>query len=215
MGYTRAMKIPTAPESPAEPLFLGGHPALDFLNTLFGPDDRQVETIGSGRAFLDWLVAASLLDETVSARLPRRFGEEALDGAAAEARKFREWARTWLMRWRAAPHRDYSSELSALNKMLARESCHREVVAAGEGLKVTARPRLEQANALVALAAGPIAALVTEEQATLVRSCAGANCSLWFLDRTKSHRRLFCSAAVCGNRAKVQAFRVRASQSGD
>ena len=82
--------------------------------------------------------------------------------------------------------------------MLARESCHREVVAAGEGLKVTARPRLEQANALVALAAGPIAALVTEEQATLVRSCAGADCSLWFLDRTKSHRRLFCSAAVCG-----------------
>ena len=196
-----------------KPLFLGGHPAMDFLNTLFGPDGQQTETIGSGRAFLDWLVAAGLLDATVGARLPRRFGEEALDDAAAEARKFREWARSWLMRWRAAPRRDYSSELSALNKMLARETCHREVVAAGKGLKVTARPRLEQANALVALVAGPIAALVTEEQAALVRSCTGAGCSLWFLDRSKSHRRLFCSAAVCGNRAKIAAFRARASQS--
>src|SRR5688572_18582500 len=206
MGYTCLMTAPTAPERSVKPLFLGGHPAMDFLNTLFGPDGQQAETIGSGRAFLDWLVAAGLLDATVGARLPRRFGEEALDGAAAEARTFREWAR-------AAPRRDYSSELAALNKVLARETCHREVVAAGKGLRMTARPRLAQVNALIALVAGPIAALVTEEQAALVRSCAGAACSLWFLDRSKSHRRLFCSAAVCGNRAKVAAFRARASQS--
>lgn len=213
MGYTCVMTAPTAPERSVKPLFLGGHPAMDFLNTLFGPDGQQAETIGSGRAFLDWLVGAGLLDATVGARLPRRFGEEALDGAAAETRAFREWARSWLIRWRAAPRRDYSSELAALNKVLAREACHREVVAAGKGLRVTTRPRLEQANALIALVAGPIAALVTEEQAALVRSCGGADCSLWFLDRSKSHRRLFCSAAVCGNRAKVAAFRARASQS--
>ena len=97
--------------------------------------------------------------------------------------------------------------------MLARETCHREVVVAGKGQKVTARPRLEQANAQVALVAGPIAALITEEQAALVRSCAGADCSLWFLDRSKSHRRLFCSAAVCGNRAKVAAHRRRRKES--
>ena len=182
---------------------------MDFLNTLFGPDGQQTETIGSGRAFLDWLVAAGLLDPTVGARLPRRFGEEALDDTAAEARRFREWARSWLKRWRAAPRRDYGSELSALNKLLERETCHREVVATGKELTVTTRPRLEQANALVALVAGPVADLVTEEQAALVRSCAGESCSLWFLDRSRSHRRLFCSAAACGNRAKVAAFRAR------
>lgn len=208
------MTKPSAPGRPAQPLFLGGHPALDFLNTVFGPDGQQAETIGSGRAFLDWLVAAGLLDAAVGARLPRRFGDAALDGAAAEARKFREWARAWLLRWRAAPRRDYGSELSTLNKALGRESCHREVVAAGGRLEVTARPRLEQASALVALVAGPIAALVTGEQAALVRSCSGAGCSLWFLDRSKSHRRQFCSPAVCGNRAKVAAFRARALQSG-
>ncbi len=202
------MDTATAPET--QPLFLGGHPAMDFLNTLFGPAGRQAETIGSGQAYLDWLVTAGLLDGAVAARLPRRFGEEALDAAAAEARRFREWARSWLTRWRAAPRRDYRSELLALNRVLARETCHREVVAAGKRLTVAARSRLEQASALVALAAGPIAALVSEEQAALVRSCAGADCSLWFLDRSKSHGRRFCSAAVCGNRAKVAAFRARA-----
>ncbi len=181
---------------------------------MFGPEGQQAETIGNGRAFLDWLVAAGLLDATVAARLPRKFGDEALDAAAAEARKFREWARAWLIRWRASPRRDYSSELSALNKLLARETSYREVIAEGKDLKVTARPRLEQADALVALVAGPIAALVSEEQAALVRSCAGADCSLWFVDRSKAHRRLFCSASACGNRAKVAAFRARASRSG-
>nr|WP_254214234.1 CGNR zinc finger domain-containing protein [Burkholderia multivorans] len=32
---------------------------------------------------------------------------------------------------------------------------------------------------------------------------------LWFLDRTKSHRRRWCSKALCGNRQKVAAFRRR------
>ena len=105
-------------------LFLGGHPAHGLPEHAV----RARRAAGSRRSAAaalswDWLAAAGLLDATVGARLPRRFGEEALDGAAAEARTFREWARSWLMRWRAAPRRDYSSELSALSKVLARESC--------------------------------------------------------------------------------------------
>jgi predicted RNA-binding Zn ribbon-like protein len=30
---------------------------------------------------------------------------------------------------------------------------------------------------------------------------------LWFFDRTKSHRRRWCSMAVCGNRHKAARFR--------
>ena len=46
----------------------------------------------------------------------------------------------------------------------------------------------------------------------LLKACAGADCTLWFLDRTKAHRRMFCSATACGNRAKVAAFRRRAQR---
>ena len=76
------------------PLFLGNHPAIDFLNTEFSPDGKTVETIGDGRAFLDWLVGAGLLEEAVAARYLRRFGVKALDSTAAEARRVREWARS-------------------------------------------------------------------------------------------------------------------------
>lgn len=191
------------------PLFIGSHPAIDFLNTALAPNGQPIETIGDGRAYLDWLVAAELLDEPSAMRLKRRFGMKALDAAAAEARRLREWARAWLERWRAAPEDDYAAEIALLNKWLARDARSPEVVSGEEGLEIVERPRLDDAEALVALVASPLAALITQEQAALVKHCAGPDCTLWFLDRTKAHRRLFCSASGCGNRAKVSAFRER------
>ncbi len=190
-------------------LFLGSHPAVDFLNTALAPQGTPIETIGNGRAFVDWLVAARLLDRATASKVERRFGMKALDASAAEARRVREWTRDWLSRWRTAPQGDYRAEVAALNKLLEREPVRREVVTAGADLKVVERPCIEAANALLGLVAMQIAALVTEEQPSLLKHCTGSGCTLWFLDRTKAHRRLFCSTSVCGNRAKVSAFRKR------
>lgn len=191
------------------PLFVGSHPAIDFLNTALAPGGEPIETIGDGKAYLEWLVAAGLLDEARAAKLARRFGVKALDAAALEARKVREWVRTWLTAWRADPQRDYGEEIGALNKLLAREMLSREVTAAGDGLEMVEVAHIETAESLIALVAVQLAALITQEQAALVKACAGPACTLWFLDRTKAHRRLFCSASGCGNRAKVAAFRER------
>ncbi|WP_246856811.1 CGNR zinc finger domain-containing protein [Brenneria corticis] len=58
---------------------------------------------------------------------------------------------------------------------------------------------------------GPIAelaaSLISEKSFELVRKCEHPECSLWFYDRTKAHRRRWCSMALCGNRAKVARFR--------
>ncbi len=191
------------------PIFIGSHPAIDFLNTALAPDGALIETIPDGRALLDWLVGAGLLEAPAATRLSRRLGARTVDDAASEARKLREWARAWLKRWRAAPDRDYTKELTALNKLLEGASFDREVIAAGGVMSLRARPRVDNARELLGLLAAEIANLLTQEQAELVKSCAGPGCTLWFLDRTKAHRRLFCSPAVCGNRAKVAAFRKR------
>jgi predicted RNA-binding Zn ribbon-like protein len=190
-------------------LFLGSHPAVDFLNTAFAPNGRQIETIPDGRALLDWMVGAGLLKEADAARLARRAGSAALDSAAQEARKVREWARRWLERWRAGPDDDFDEEIAALNKLLARATWRDEVVVNDEGAKTLATIHDIDPDALVALIARQIAALITQEDASLLKSCSGSGCTLWFLDRTKAHRRLFCSATACGNRAKVAAFRQR------
>ena len=139
----------------------------------------------------------------------RRFSRKALDTAAHEARDVREWARRWLTAWRANPARDYSEELESLNKLLAREDRERELVVVKRRLALVDRSRIADASALLAPIAVAIAQLVSQEDPALVKACAGADCTLWFLDRTKAHRRMFCSAAACGNRAKVAAFRLR------
>lgn len=58
----------------------------------------------------------------------------------------------------------------------------------------------------VALAA---AELIAKGDFDLVRKCEHPECSLLFYDRTKSHRRRWCSMALCGNRHKVAEFRKR------
>ncbi|MFI4982934.1 MAG: CGNR zinc finger domain-containing protein, partial [Nevskiales bacterium] len=54
-----------------------------------------------------------------------------------------------------------------------------------------------------------VASLLAQGDFTLVRTCESSDCTLWFHDHTKSHRRRWCSMAQCGNRQKVAAFRAR------
>ena len=190
-------------------LFLAGHPAIDFLNSAYAPAGQRIETLVDGRALLEWMARAKLLDEDESAALERRFTRKALDAVAEEARGVREWARAWLTAWRANPARDYSDEIAVLNRLLARETRGRELIVVKRRLALLDRSRFAHAKALLAPIAVEIARLVTQEDPALIKACAGADCTLWFLDRTKAHRRMFCSAAACGNRAKVAAFRLR------
>lgn len=198
--------------TPSPFLFVAGHPAIDFLNSAYAPGGVPIETLGDGRALLDWMAGAGLLDPNEAARLAKRCTRKALDAAAEEARAVREWARTWIDAWRANPARDYGEEVAALNKLLARESRGRELVATRRRLELIERPHFTDARDLIAPIALEIARLVTQEDPSLVKACGGADCTLWFLDRTKAHRRVFCSASACGNRAKVAAFRRRAQR---
>jgi predicted RNA-binding Zn ribbon-like protein len=192
-----------------EPLFVGGHPAIDFLNTSFFPRGERVETLGDGEAFLEWLIRADLLSESAAASLKRALGVRGLDAVAAEARAIRDWTSNWISRWSPAPDEDYRPELRRLNGLLRKARYHRELVSKKGRWQLIDRRDIESGEDVLALLAMQIGLLVTSEDPTLIKRCAGKECTLWFLDRTKAHRRLFCSATVCGNRAKVAAFRAR------
>ena len=199
-----------------KPLFLGSHPAMDFLNTRPTPRGAPIELVGDGTSYAAWLDEARLLPATTASALKRRFGAAALDEAAAEARDLREWARDWIARWRDAPGGAYRTELRRLNHLMARATCYPELVITKDaGFQLTDRWRIDSADELIAVVAAQIASLVATEEPALVKRCAGPGCTLWFVDRTKAHRRLFCSATVCGNRAKVAAFRERQRGGGD
>lgn len=192
-----------------DPLFLGGHRAIDFINTTFCPEGERVEVIGNGAAFVDWLIRANLLTDTAAARLKRRLGVQGLDAAASEARALRDWASSWIERWSRDPDGDYGTEVRRLNGLLHHGGYHRELVTEGNHLQLRECSNTDSGDDLLAAIATQIALLITSEAPTLVKSCAGPGCTLWFLDRTKGHRRAYCSASACGNRAKVAAFRAR------
>ena len=194
-------------------LFLGSHPATDFLNTRPTPRGAAIELVGDGTSYAAWLDGAGLLHATTASKLRQRFGAAALDAAAAQARDLREWARGWVARWRDAPDRAYTAERRRLNHLMARATCYPEMLLTKDGFRVAERWRIDSADALIAVVAAQIASLVATEEPALVKRCAGPGCTLWFVDRTKAHRRFFCSATACGNRAKVAAFRERQRQS--
>lgn len=197
----------TAPDTPF--LRVGDHPAIDFLNTAYQPQGVPIELLGSGRELLAWLVDFGLLERPAAHTLERRVGRAALDSAAEEARRVREWARGWLSRWREAPRAQHAKDVAKLNALLARASLEREVIASDDGLQFVQHSSFESADALLSLVAAQIAAFVTEEDPALLKACAGPGCTVWFLDRSRTGRRRFCSSTVCGNRAKVAAFRER------
>jgi predicted RNA-binding Zn ribbon-like protein len=195
-----------------KPLLRADHGALEFLDTTMLQRGAPVELIGDGAAFMEWLVAAGLLDATLAAAMKRRFRVADLDAAAAEARKLRSWVRAWLTRWRAAPTASYEPELRRLNALLLRANDYRQMVGQQGRFELVERHRGDATGELLALLAAEIADLVVNHPPELVKECAGAECVLWFLDRTKAHRRRFCSVAACGNREKVAAFRERQCQ---
>lgn len=64
---------------------------------------------------------------------------------------------------------------------------------------------------------GPVAEaaahLLVDGDFALVRQCEHPDCILWFYDRTKSHKRRWCSMAQCGNRQKASRHRERSAAS--
>lgn len=60
---------------------------------------------------------------------------------------------------------------------------------------------------------GPIAlsalTVLTQQNLARIKQCEGDHCGWLFFDTTKNRLRRWCEMAVCGNRAKVRAFRAR------
>lgn len=190
------------------PFVIAGHLAIDFVNSVATPNGGTIDWLQDGAAAMGWFASLSVFPEDALRKLQRSVSPTALNAAAAEARALREWLRGRLAhptRLRGSPQ---VSE--TLNTLLSRGSAFDALDKTAEGeMKVQEHDRLESPAQLLVPIAKAIARLVTEEDLTRVRACEGVGCSLWFLDQTKPGRRRFCSPEVCGNRAKVAAFRSR------
>jgi predicted RNA-binding Zn ribbon-like protein len=196
----------------AELMSLGDDPALNFLNSKTAPGRGQLELIGDGASFLRWLAQAGLLADDEALAVSARFSPAAVDAAAAEAVGLRELLRPVVDAWARAGDGDVPPATAGrLNAVLGRDRRYSVLERDRDTGRVSLRERRrwEQAAELVALPAVAVASLLATADRDLVRRCESPVCTLLFYDRTKSHRRRWCSMTACGNRVKAQKHRDR------
>jgi predicted RNA-binding Zn ribbon-like protein len=182
--------------------FVGDNLAINFINTRRMVEGQLTDTLQSDSDVKAWLrrlevpVAKGSLpfSDGVLLKGARELREIAL--AAVQDRKSKK-----------------GPSLAALNRFLADAPSHSALTTDDtRNIQMTRVYGKETIGAFLAPVAEAVADLLAHGDFGLVRHCEGNACVMWFYDRTKGHRRRWCSSTGCGNRAKVAAFRARASQ---
>ena len=96
---------------------------------------------------------------------------------------------------------------AAINEILAITEGHDELQPDNPGgWKLGFRARHEGLEWLLAAIARSGAELIAEGAKSGLQRCSNPRCRLLFYDHSRTHRRRWCSMALCGNRSKVAAF---------
>lgn len=203
-------------------IFVGDAVSLDFLNSIALPADAQFEWITSGKDLLDWLRTAGLVPGEVCETFLKSSVPGELDAVAAQARALREWFRDFVMAYKGKRLPESAiDKLEPLNSILAQaEDFSQIALHSGSerghddqgGLALLVKRRWRSPNTLLIPIAKSMADLIVDDDFRYIKACEGHDCTLVFIDRTRGHRRRWCSMAVCGNRHKAQGHRRRIKQ---
>lgn len=189
---------------PSRPLFIGGHLALDFINSAYGAHREQRDVFTSDDAVVEWLSVAGIPASAHAA--------VSTVGIVGVARDFRAIARDLVEK----RMRNESADPRALNDILRSGISYAQL-----SWPQDTKPELVSAHVhghadtLLFPVAEALATLLADADYSRIRRCGGDDCTLLFLDKTRSRRRRWCDMAICGNRAKISTFRVRQRSGAD
>jgi predicted RNA-binding Zn ribbon-like protein len=180
---------------------VGGHPALDFLNTIhdWTTEDR-LDRLAGFSDVVAFAVASGVLRPSEARRL------EAHSGTMAELRQLSE-LRARLARVFQAVISSSAPDAEDLGR-LARDAARAAAVTslrASRG-RIARTVELEDAGAEVVRwrIIEAAVALLTSENLTDVKSCP--NCGWFFLDTSKNGSRRWCSMRTCGSLVKARRY---------
>lgn len=185
------------------PPTLGDHVALDLLNTQVRSNDLLIEHWNTAEDILRWLARYGIA-------LPA--GNDTVDEQVlvAQMRALRAVAR------KAITQRKHGEtfDVSELNSFLDAHLLSSKLLFNEGHYSLVQVPRGGVIASLLGPVAQAVAELLVDGNFDLVRQCEHPECVLWFYDRTKAHKRRWCSMAVCGNRYKAAQFRKRNNETG-
>jgi predicted RNA-binding Zn ribbon-like protein len=111
-------------------------------------------------------------------------------------------------------HRKYkvaTEWVEPINEILRITEGHDELISEGGAWRMEFIAREGGLDWLLAAIARSAAELLAEGPKAPLRVCANPQCGLFFYDKSRTHRRRWCSMSVCGNRNKVATFARRHS----
>lgn len=195
----------------------GGHPALDFVNSLDNRfrEDGPNEILASYADVLRFLEESGLLTRQVLT-LGKRVAPEAAQRALLSVRELRESAATTIydiLEGKPPPQAD----LRVLERHFFEAGQHQELHGAAPGGQPAERPGLvwswgrfeTEPDLPVWILARSLSEILLSDQMARVRTCAVHTCRWLFLDTSKNHSRRWCNMKVCGNRVKARRFQAR------
>ncbi|WP_193099407.1 CGNR zinc finger domain-containing protein [Burkholderia sp. Z1] len=185
--------------------FVGGHPALDFLNTVADTGkSRDEDKLVDWPAVHAWAGQSGLLAPADLARLLRHARQDRPDALAA-LHHFREDAYAAIAHLTAGGG---SAGARAADRLAVaiREAIGRSAFDAVDG-RFAWRPDARAASRWLDAAALGFEQLLRSDDFARVRQCG--RCTWFFVDRGRGVGRRWCDMRTCGNRAKVEAFRER------
>jgi predicted RNA-binding Zn ribbon-like protein len=180
---------------------LGEPLSLDLVNTRIRRDGADVDLLDKPSALATWLAAEA-------GRQPWSGAATAADLQAVRALRDAIAALLAAQRTGVPPP---PAALRAVNKILSTSASTTRLVWASAGPRVKVQATMSKQDALLHALALDAVGILASPQANLLRTCEHPDCVLQFLARNP--RRRWCSAAVCGNRARVARhyFRQRAN----
>jgi predicted RNA-binding Zn ribbon-like protein len=181
--------------------WLGGRPAVDFVNTQRERWWRNVETLVTPTDLSLWLQQANLLDEPAAATPAHLSG----------ARRLRNAIDTGIQAVvdHAATPPPATEEI---NRWLARAPFPQRLQAGSNGVaSLGPAPPADPIRSALAQVAFDAATLLGTQERDRLRICASDTCSARFYDASRAGTRRWCSMTGCGNTAKARRHRARQS----
>jgi predicted RNA-binding Zn ribbon-like protein len=191
---------------------VGGHPALDFMNTVeYRGEPEPGDRLDSFESLARWSATAGLLSLPELARViaPTRSARSSQDTRALNsATELREALYALVVAHvRNAPLPRGASRIVERHLRNASAASTLRYAAGGPSFSwhipihnpVDVAVRLADSANNLLLSIGKIA----------VHQCSGPNCDWLFIDRSHGHRRLWCQPTKCGNMVRVRRSRAR------
>ena len=179
---------------------IGGHPALDYVNTVDAGDDRLgPDVLVDYRAVERWANRVGIVD---AGQVPEGDAAAPLDRIVQ--------VREWLYRVLLAEARGVAPDPDAVGciQELVEEAASYRTLALHDGrFRWTWRP--DGRDAILHRLIWAAGELLVDTSRRPIRECDGRHCGWLFLDRSKAGRRRWCSEEGCGSLNRVRDLRSR------